>query len=546
MEQIKKVISEAVKAAVDADIEPVLLRPEPEFGDISTNVAMQLAKQLGQNPRAIAEKIVEQLDSNALVTKVDVAGPGFINLVLADSFLLQAAQFQDTLKPYQNQTVVIETNNPNPFKAMHIGHGFNAIVADTIANLLEAGGAVTHRVSYHGDVGLHVGKSMYSLLRYAQGDIERIQAIPERERNGFMSKMYAEGARAYKEDNHAKAAIDDLTKQSFSLTDPLYKKIYELCKQWSFEQIDELVSALGNKPIEKRYLESQADPIGVSIVKAHVGRVFVESDRALLFPGSKYGSFDNVYVSSQGLGLYGARDLGLLELKNKDFNPDKNYIVTAEEQKDYFKGVIAATELINPEQKDKLINISTGTVKLTTGKMSSRSGDVVEVSWLFEQIEAAIKQHTDKPQPDVVKAAIRYQFLRHRIGSDIVFDIDEAASVQGNSGPYLQYAHARACSILAKSHGNMVTNPVLEPEEHTLLMKVADYSEAANRAIVELMPHHICTYLYDLTQAFNRFYEHNRVIGHEREAIRTQLIACYRDTLRAGLELLGIPAPEKM
>lgn len=546
MEHIKKIIGRAVKEVLNLDVNVTIDRPEPEFGDISTNVALQIAKQVGQNPREIAGSIAERLKGYSEISQVEIAGPGFINLHLADNFLFDLASRPSLNETYKSQKIVIETNNPNPFKAMHIGHGFNAIIADTLANLLEQGEAETHRVSYHGDVGLHVGKSMYCLLKYAEGDIDRIKSIPPQERNAFMSRMYAEGSRAYKEDHHAKAEIDQLARQSFQPKDDLYAQIYELCKQWSFEQIDELVAALGNKATEKRYLESQADPIGVATVKQHVGTVFEESDGALLFPGSKYGSFDNVYVSSQGLGLYGARDLGLIQLKDDDFHPDKSYIVTAEEQKDYFKGVIAAAELINPDQKDKLINIPTGTVKLTTGKMSSRSGDVVEVNWLFEQIEAAVRNHTETPQPGVVVAALRYQFLRQRVGSDIVFDIDEAASIQGNSGPYLQYAHARASSILAKAPSQDITEATLEKDEHRLLLKIIDYTDAANRAISELMPHHICTYLYELTQVFNRFYEKNRVLGHEREAIRLTLLAHYKETLHAGLSLLGIPAPEKM
>jgi arginyl-tRNA synthetase len=147
-------------------------------------------------------------------------------------------------------------------------------LAESVANLLEFGGAEVHRVSYHGDVGSHVGKSMYAILGFIDGDFTKLEAIEPAERNAFMSKMYAEGAKAYKEDEAAEQVIDKLAAQSFTLEDPLYKQVYETCKTWSFDQIDELVARLGNQPIEKRYLESEADALGVKPLK-HIAGTFL-------------------------------------------------------------------------------------------------------------------------------------------------------------------------------------------------------------------------------------------------------------------------------
>lgn len=143
--------------------------------------------------------------------------------------------------------------------------------------------------------------------------------------NSFMSKMYAEGSRAYKESEEAKIEIDDLAQQSFEPKSALYIQIYDLCKKWSFEQIDQLVGRLGNKPTVYRFLESEADYRGVDVVKKNTPKVFKESDGALIFEGSKYGSFDNVFVSSNGRGLYAARDLGLMLLRMSSFIRKKLY-----------------------------------------------------------------------------------------------------------------------------------------------------------------------------------------------------------------------------
>ena len=196
------------------------------------------------------------------------------------------------------------------------------------------------------------------------------------------------------------------------------------------------------------------------------------------------------------------------------------------------------------------MNIPTGTVKLTTGKMSSRDGDVIEIGWLFDQVTEAIKARGGEPTDAVVSGALRYAFLKVRIGGDVVFDVNESVSIQGNSGPYLQYAHARACSILEKVGPNLMGvvegNLSYDEHERALLRKLGEYSEVVEKATEELLPHYVCTYLYELAQEFNRFYENCRIMGDDRALVRLPLVIRYKDTLGNGLSLLGMVAPEKM
>lgn len=544
MEQIKATFNKSIKELYALDLEVDLVRPDPDFGDFACNIALQLSKQLNQSPRQIAEEIVSQVKHTPVISSVNIAGPGFINIFVEDSVLLDLAI--ETFVKKNKQKIVIETNNPNPFKAMHIGHAFNAIVADTVANLLQASGVEVHRVSYHGDVGVHVGKSMYSILKFINGNPKKLNSIAKNERNTFMSRMYAEGALAYKSIQEAKAKIESLAIQSFTQEDEIFKEVYDECLNWSFEEIDGLVHELGNRPIEKRYLESQAEDLGVKTVKEHTGDVFFESEGALVFPGEKYGTFNNVFVGSNGFGLYGARDLGLMQLKNIDFNPDKSYIVTAEEQKDYFKGVIKAAELCMPDLAGVTVNIPTGTVKLTSGKMSSRGGEVVEISWLFNQIKDAIKDQDQSIAKDIATAALRYQFLKVRIGSDIVFDINEATNLQGNSGPYLQYAYVRAISIIKKSSQKPVLPENLDINERRLILKISENNSVIEKSIKGLAPHILANYLYELTQEFNRFYENSQIIGEKREPQRLWLLKVYKNNLEQGLKILGLPILQKM
>ncbi len=546
MTLMKHAIESAIKKVFNVDTEVVLTRPEPEFGDYATNIAMQLAKQVGDNPRKIAERIAEELSETGNYEAVEIAGPGFINIRLKPTDLLAHTRREPT--PVRaGEVVVIETNNPNPFKPMHIGHAYNATLADTMANLVAISGATVKRVSYHGDVGAHVGKSMWALLRYIDGDTNKLNEIPLEERNAFMGKMYAEGAKAAKEDDAAQLEIDALAKQSFKREDPLYKAVYDTVFDWSFAQIDSTVARLGNIPTERRYLESEADPIGVKTVQDNVPNVFQESDGALLFKGSEHGSFDNAFVASNGRGLYAARDLGLIQLKATDYpQMDECIVVTGSEQAAYFKGVIAAAELALPELKDKLVNYPTGLVKLSTGKMSSRTGDVITIDWLFTEFSKAITSRGGTADDKIVAGALRYQFLKVKIGSDVVFDVNEAVSLTGNTGSYLQYAHARARRILEKAEQTVVMPAEVRPEDRLLVRKLGEYSEVVTQATKTLEPHGICTYLFELAQEFNRYYEANKVLGSDHEQHRLGLVALYADTLRAGLLILGIHAPDSM
>jgi arginyl-tRNA synthetase len=250
------------------------------------------------------------------------------------------------------------------------------------------------------------------------------------------------------------------------------------------------------------------------------------------------------------LPTYEAKDLGLAELKAQDFpKAARSIIITAHEQAEYFKVMLAALAEIDKPTAEKTTHLSNGFLSLSSGKMSSREGNVYAAMDLLLEVKAAVhKQYPDSPvRKDVTFAAVKYAFLKHRLGSDIVYDIDESISLEGNSGPYLQYAHARACSILAKAGEKPApAGGELEAGERSLARKIGEYPEAVQKSLDELMPHHICTYLYELAQTFNRFYEASRIIGDEREAARLQLVEAYRQALAGGLSLLNIAAPERM
>jgi len=443
----------------------------------------------------------------------------------------------------------LEHTDPNPFKEFHIGHAYSNTVGVAIGKLLAASGSNVHQVSYHGDVGLHIAMAIFGLMNpYNKKDL---------------GLSYAYGARTYEHDPQAKAQIDMINKQVYEKNNPEINALYEEGRKRSLEEFEKTYHKLGAK-FEKNYFESETAVEGMQVVRQNLGKVFEESAGAVIYDGEKAGLHKRVFITRQNLPTYEAKEIGLAFAKQRDYpQADKFIVITANEIDEYFKVLVAAIKEIDHSLGEKIVHLSHGVVKFPGGKMSSRTGNVK----LFTDLEADIAQalkdlYETEPDPEITLGAIKYEFLKHRIGSDFIFDVGESISLEGNSGPYLQYAHARACSILSKAQSeatgdslqvtgekNSIPQPLtsnLDDSERSLARKISEYPEVFTKSVSELMPHHICTYLYELAQNFNSFYEKSRIIGDEREAPRLRLVQAYQQVLKSGLNLLNIAAPEKM
>ncbi len=550
IEELKAAIKAAAKKLFDKDIEPQLSRPEEKFGDYATNAALQLAKQADKAPNEIARRLSEELKSLPGVEEVSIAGPGFINLRLSDDALLEGAKTAAApLASLKDQEILCEYGDPNPFKEMHIGHLYTYIVGDSISGLMESGGATLRRLSYHGDVGLHVAKWLWAVHKDFGWDAAAAAKAIQEEPDKGIGYYYAIGAKAYDDDEAAKTEIETINEQVYSKENADLKRMYEIGKNLSFDKFDEILDLLSIST-DKRYLESQSAQKGIEVVKQNIGKVFTESQGAVVYQGEKAGLHTRVFINSRGLPTYEAKDLGLAELKAQDYpQAGRSIIMTASEQSEYFKVMLAALAEIDAAAAKKTTHLAHGFLSLSSGKMSSREGNVYAAWDLLMQVKDAVhKQYPDSPvRKEVTFAAVKYAFLKHRLGTDIVFDVAESISLEGNSGPYIQYAHARASSILAKAlHQSQPPAAGLDASERSLARKIGEYPEVLQKATEELMPHHICTYLYELAQGFNRFYETSRIIGDEREAVRLQLVKSYQQVLQSGLAILNIAAPQQM
>ena len=552
-QELEQAIAAVVKDLFGADTQVELTRPDERFGDYATNVALQLAGKVGKSPREIAEQLAAKLRETLAgqIGDVSIAGPGFINLKLSDDSLVALAS-QKPVKTLEGKTIVAEYSDPNPFKVLHAGHLYTSVVGDGIANLLENAGAQVHRVNFGGDVGLHVGKTMWAILQKLGGEHpEKLQEVKAEERPEWLSDRYVEGNEAYEQGEATKQQITELNKQVYGFHesddhDSSLAQIYWTCRQWSYDYFDNFYEQIGTK-FEKYYPESETAPLGLATVKEHVGDVYKESDGAIVFDGEEYGLHTRVFINSQGLPTYEAKDVGLIMKKWQDYHFDRSVVITGNDIVEYMKVVLKSIEQFQAELAQRTTHLTHGIVKLAGGvKMSSRLGNILRATDVLDAAAAANKQATGNEDGQVTLGAVKYAFLKQRMGGDIIYDPKESVSLEGNSGPYLQYAHARARSILAKAEVQDKPTESFEPDERSLLRKLGEYSEVVEQATRELMPHHICTYLYELAQKFNSFYEKNRVIGDPREEVRLQLVQAYADTLKSGLGLLGITAPNKM
>lgn len=553
-EQIKAAIASASKDLFNVEVPVELTCPDEQFGDYATNVALQLAGQLNKNPREIAEILAEKLKADLAeqISEISVAGPGFLNLKLTDEALAGLAR-EESARPLDGKVVVAEYSDPNPFKVLHAGHLYTSIVGDAIANLLERAGGEVHRVNFGGDVGRHVAQTMHVILQRLGGEKPaKLTEIPDAERSEWLASAYVEGTNLYEESEQAKTEIVELNKRIYKIhsdndhESPL-AQIYWTTRGWSYDYFNEFYTRIGSK-FEKYYPESETAEIGLATVRAHIGDVFEESDGAVVFKGEDYGLHTRVFINSEGLPTYEAKDVGLIMKKRDDYRFDRSVVITGNEQAQYMSVVLKAVEQFEPELSKATTHLTHGIVKMAGGvKMSSRQGNILRAVDVLDVAAEANKQLTGQDNEQTVLAAVKYAFIKNRIGGDIIYDPAESVALEGNSGPYLQYAHARARSILAKAPEVNVEGLVgLEPGERSLLRKISEYGEVIEKAINELMPHHIATYLYELAQTFNSFYEHNRVISDDREGVRLGLVQAYAKTLKNGLELLNIPAPERM
>lgn len=552
---LKKVIKDLDYPATDI---VCAIPKNPTFGDYTTNIALQLAKldsrESHHSPLEIANKIVDRLQatgySNNYLEKVEVAGEGFINFFIKDKVLIQNADGLDILKKAERpQKILVEYGHVNPLKEVHIGHLRTFILGESICRVFDSLGQEVFRANYQGDIGLHIAKAIWGIKKLGLPSKE----LNLEEKAKFLGQAYAEGNTAYEADDQLKSEIDQINVSLYQ-KDPALAEIYQLTRNWSLEYFEPIYELLGVK-YDRCFFESEVYEDGKKVVLDNVGSVFKKNDGAVIFPGEKYGLHNRVFITQAGNPTYEGKEIGLAQLEYDTFNYDNSIHVVASEQEGYFQVVIAAIEKIFPYLIGKKHHLSYGVVDLKEGKMSSRTGNVITVDDLFdvvcEKVREVIKQNRLEVDQDLVKivasGAIKFSYLKFSPRPNIVFDLEESVSLNGDSGPYVQYTYARIQSVLKNAKKGMEFSKVdIENYERDILRQLLYFQEIVEQVGNDYQPNALALYLLDLSKLYNLFYQQCRVIGSEKEEFRLKLSSEVGKVLKKGLYLLGIDAPERM
>lgn len=575
----------------------------PSFGDYSTNIALQLSKNYitenKQSVMEIATKISENLQNLDYLEKVEVALPGFINFSFKNDALMEnlhkTCDYSSLVVPKidlgnEKIKVMVEYTDPNPFKEFHIGHLFTNTIGEALSRLIEATGAEVKRADYFGDVGLNVAKSMYGMKRKLEDEKLTLKDLDKKslsEKVDFLGKAYVVGATAYDQNEEAQAEIKNINflvyvgvqqymKDTFGFQ-PQVKyeayaeidqekldevmELYQKGRGWSLAAFEEIYEKVGTK-FDYYYAESIIGEYGLPIVKDYLKKgVFVEDQGAVIFPGEKYGLHNRVFINSQGLPTYEAKEIGLAFKKYEDFKYDKSIVVTGNEIKEYYQVLMMALSQIDPELAKKITHVPHGMLRMVGGKMSSRKGNVLTFDWLFNEVQQRVEkimQDSDLEKEEksrvvemVTISAIKFSMLKSAPSMNITFDLEKSVSFEGDSGPYVQYTYTRAKSVLRNAAYNYLPTEIkhnLEKEERELLRHIEYFHGQIEEAADHLHPQVVATYLLELSKAFNLFYQKHPIIksGEEKVAFRLALTCAIAVILKQGLYLLGIEAPERM
>ena len=574
-EDLKSVIQELNYQATDI----VLSIPKNfNFGDYTTNIALQLAKQNlvkdKQNPQVIAKKISQkfwaQNGVKEYLEKVEMVD-GFINFFLKDQSLMSNLHLVCSYSALVNpevegrggkDRVIVEYTDPNPFKEFHIGHLFSNSIGESLSRLIESTGAEVKRANYFGDVGMHVAKSVWGMQQKVQSSKFKFKSLEKKslvKRVEFLGEAYVLGAKSYDGSEDAKQEISDINKRIYQ-KDPSISDLYQKGREWSLEYFETIYVSLGTK-FDYYFPESEVAQKGQEIVEENLKKgIFEESEGAVVFPGERFGLHNRVFISSQGLPTYEAKELGLAFKKYEQYPYDISVVVTGNEIKEYFQVLMMALSQIDPDLAKKTTHIPHGMLRMVGGKMSSRKGNVLTYEWLKGEVSKKIGDLMEDSQLgkdekqqviDIVSiGAIKFSMLKSSPHMDVTFDLEKSVSLQGDSGPYLQYSYARAKSVLRSASYNYDLPEIkhqLEPEERELLSYIEHFTDVVSESAKSLRPNLVASFLLEFGRTFNLFYQKHPIIkAEEKSQFRLALTCAVAVVLKQGLYLLGIEVPERM
>ncbi|NUR97144.1 MAG: arginine--tRNA ligase [Kribbellaceae bacterium] len=559
MSALLPVLSARIQAAAAAfgTYDPELRSStKPEFGHYQTNLALRIGNELKQPPREIAARLVSELHLEDLCEPPSIAGPGFINLTLLPQTLAKAVNEPQTFSS-NSLRVVVDYSQPNVAKQMHVGHLRSTVIGDALCNVLTYAGYDVIRQNHVGDWGTQYGMMIEQLLEEGVAaeslDLEGLQHLYERSRKHFdADSNFADKAR--------------LRVVALQSGDPETRAIWRHMVDVSLDEFDKVYALLGTNLTRADIVGESAynDDLPHVVSELEQQGLLTESEGAMCaflpgFLGRDGNPLPVIVQKSDGGFGYSATDLAAVRHRVSTLHADRIVYVVDHRQALHFDMIFTLARTAGWLPKEvPAEHVSFGTVLGPNGKpFKTREGGTVKLVELLEsavgRADALLAGRTGVDRQATARAvgvgAVKYADLSSDRGNDYVFDLDRMVAMSGNTGPYLQYAHARLTRLLTKAGAPDGKVTVLaDPAEQRLALLLTGFAETVEQVAESLQPHRLCTYLYDVASALSIFYEQCPVLSSEGEtrASRIALCTATRKVLQDGLGLLGIEAPDAM
>jgi len=558
--QIKKDLGKALQKLKISSSKLALEHPvNPDHGDYSTNIAMRVKKKDLPSSFDLATKIVNTWRSGGLpgyLAKIEVVKPGFINLWLQNEYFI--SQIEEVIKKKDNfgrvssgkgKTVVIDYSSPNIARPFGIGHFRSTIIGQALVNLYRFLGWEVIGINHLGDWGTQFGKLIYQIKNRHTKKKLTIKDL---------EKLYVE----FHQRVVKKPKLEDEARKWFKKLeegDPEAKKIWKECVEVSLKEFDRIYQRLNikfNQTIGESFYQDKMKKV---IESAKKKKILVKSEGAwvIKFPNLKIPPA--ILIKSDGATTYETRDLASIEYRRNKWHPDLFVYEVGTEQTLHFNQIFAAAVRLGYGKSEQLVHVNHGLFYLPgIGKLSTRTGKTIHLEKLLnESVKRAKKlgSQNQKVAEMVGVGAVKYFDLKNHPATNIAFDWQKMFALEGDSGPYLQYTHARCQSVLAKSEKDLRNEEFVFPylhlktEEQNLLRTLYKFPEVVQQAGEKFSPNLVCSFLFDLAQKYNVFYnKHSILKADNKELIRFRLFLtlAVSQIIKTGLNLLGIATPERM
>jgi arginyl-tRNA synthetase len=560
--EITKLICEKTGLSVEEINNLLEIPPTPELGDYAFP-CFSLAKSLKKAPVMIASDLASSMKPLGAISKIIPTGP-YINFFI-DKNKLGEIVLKEIVKcsvcygsgSLKNEKVMVEYPAPNTNKPLHLGHVRNMLLGNSVCNMLGFAGFSAIPVNLVNDRGIHICKSMLAYQKW--GDNKE----PDKKSDHFVGDYYVLYNQEEKKNPLLEEEIREMLRK-WESNDEKTVALWHKMRKWSLDGFKETY-AIFDVHHKKEYFESDIYLLGKDVILEGLkkGIFFKDEKGAVLADLEKFGLGKKVLLREDGTSIYITQDIYLAKAKFDDFKMDRSVYIVGNEQDHHFRVLFKIIEMLGFSYAKNCYHLSYGMVNLPEGKMKSREGTVVDADDLYlemkeEAISEIIKRHPEIEEKELEKrsriiaiGALKFFILKHDPQKDMIYNPKESISFEGETGPYVQYAHARICSILrqvADFRPENIKTEFNHDKEKRLITLMADFPKIVIDAAEQYRPSNVARFALELAQSFNEFYQECPVLKADKKIkdSRLLLIFCVKIVLRNALDLLGIVAPEEM